>query len=267
MNKYYVYVHIDNKGDVVYVGKGSNKRAYQFSKSKSSDYLVALEENGGKFTVVKLFENLTYNEATDLEIETFNNYLPNGKLLNGRKPSKVKQINFDEISSKLRYDETSPTMLRWIGSGHNIVNNRVAGSKHSQGYFEVRVNLQLYLVHRVVWVLNGNLLDDEMVIDHIDGNRLNNRISNLRQVKQEINSQNSSIKSNNKTGVVGVSYCVGGDRFLASCESKGVKFKKSFACNKYGKDNALNLAINWRKQLIDKLNQEGADYTERHQNL
>ena len=43
-------------------------------------------------------------------------------------------------------------------------------------------------------------------IDHIDGDRLNNRIDNLRDVKKSINMKNKAVYSKNKSGISGVSF-------------------------------------------------------------
>lgn len=267
MNKYYVYVHLNSRGNVIYVGKGSGKRCYTFKKSKSKNYLSELEKEGGKFDVLKVAENLTYEEATDLEIQTYEKYVVEGNLLNGRKPSKVKVIDVSEILSKVRYDESSPTMLRWICKGRNIQEGAVAGSKHSAGYYEVRINTELYLVHRVVWVIHGNTLDSNMVIDHIDGDRKNNKISNLRQISNLHNSHNSSVKSNNKTGYVGVSFSKSRNRYVACCQIDHKCYKNQFSCNVHGTEVALQMAIKWRADMLKMLNENGAAYTERHQNL
>lgn len=59
-------------------------------------------------------------------------------------------------------------------------------------------------VHRVVWELAYGPIPDGMCIDHIDGDRSNNRLSNLRLVTLSVNQRNAKIPSNNKMGIVGV---------------------------------------------------------------
>lgn len=58
--------------------------------------------------------------------------------------------------------------------------------------------------HRVIWVwMTGKWPERE--IDHIDGDGLNNRWANLRDVAHHVNGQNSRLPSDNTSGVVGVS--------------------------------------------------------------
>src|SRR5260221_9155909 len=61
-----------------------------------------------------------------------------------------------------------------------------------------------YLAHRVIWFLVNNYWAEE--IDHIDRNRQNNKISNLRDVPHKTNTQNVSKHKDNTSGVKGVSW-------------------------------------------------------------
>ena len=77
-----------------------------------------------------------------------------------------------------------------------------AGSVNSQGYYQISLKGSKFKVHRFVWLWHGYELDDE--IDHIDGNKANNKIENLRAVKKSQNQWNSKIRKDNKSGAKGV---------------------------------------------------------------
>ena len=115
-------------------------------------------------------------------------------------------INFKDF---LYYDESSPTRLRWlvdIWVGKNF--NRKAISKGDpagclnkvNGYYQVRLKRRTFRIHRLILVLFNQPISNGKVVDHIDGNKLNNSISNLRIVSLEENAKNRiTIESN--TGI------------------------------------------------------------------
>lgn len=82
-----------------------------------------------------------------------------------------------------------------------------AGAKNGEGYLVVGIYKKSYFVHRVVFAMfNGRWPNTALVIDHIDGDRLNNRPENLREVSKKENSSSSRKKEKpNKTGHRGVS--------------------------------------------------------------
>ena len=71
------------------------------------------------------------------------------------------------------------------------------------GYVRIRILGHFCLFHRVVWLLEtGEWPDGE--IDHINGDRADNRMENLRLVDRSINARNMGRRSDNKSGVAGV---------------------------------------------------------------
>lgn len=72
------------------------------------------------------------------------------------------------------------------------------------GYFRVYFEGKHHMAHRLIWKLMTG--EDPVQVDHIDGDRRNNRFSNLRNVTHAINMKNKSLYANNKTGIPGVEY-------------------------------------------------------------
>lgn len=79
---------------------------------------------------------------------------------------------------------------------------KTAGTMSSSGYIESRIGGINVSYHRLAWLYVYGELPD--VIDHINGNRSDNRISNLRSVSKDENSKNRGIGKNNTSGFIGV---------------------------------------------------------------
>lgn len=91
----------------------------------------------------------------------------------------------------------------------------------SHGYIAVCIDGANYTAHRVAWALATGAWPNG-VIDHINGNRADNRICNLRDVGQTENMQNvHAPKSNNKLGFRGVSLHRRSNKFAARVMHNG----------------------------------------------
>ena len=74
-----------------------------------------------------------------------------------------------------------------------------------QGYRYGLIDGRKYLTHRIIWkIVTGQ--DPNNQIDHIDGCRSNNKISNLRDVSNQENGRNRHLQKTNKSGASGVSF-------------------------------------------------------------
>lgn len=79
----------------------------------------------------------------------------------------------------------------------------IAGTVNSRGYVIIRINKINYCAHRLAWLYVHGEWPDKY-IDHVNGNKADNRINNLRVVSQSENLQNvSRPHADNKSGCLG----------------------------------------------------------------
>lgn len=114
-------------------------------------------------------------------------------------------LTLEEVRELLDYDP-STGLLTWRKTRTGTARSgTVAGTTNQHGYVVVRIYQRHYQAHRLAWLLSTGSWPTQM-IDHIDGTRTNNRISNLRDVSRRTNLENRhAAQVNNKTGLLGVS--------------------------------------------------------------
>jgi len=90
----------------------------------------------------------------------------------------------------------------------NAWNTKYAGMpafdsiRRDDGYHKGAFEGRVYTKHRIIWKMATGV--DPQEIDHIDGNRSNNGIGNLREVDRRQNTCNRRRPTNNRSGVIGV---------------------------------------------------------------
>jgi len=126
-------------------------------------------------------------------------------------------ITAEELKNCLKYDSETGDFV-WLVKKNGVKKNMHAGSLN-RGYTLISINGQRYFAHRLAWIyVYGEWPCGE--IDHIDGDRSNNRIENLRIVDRSQNMQNEGhARSSNSVGSLGVSRH--GSKYRARIEVNG----------------------------------------------
>lgn len=107
---------------------------------------------------------------------------------------------------------------------------RIAGTPGKDGYVRVLLGRKSYLIHRIIWTLAHGNIPNDMHIDHINHDRSDNSLGNLRIVSRKENLKNKSRSSRNSTGYSGITFrpddgkymvriSVNGKRYSAGCFS------------------------------------------------
>lgn len=106
----------------------------------------------------------------------------------------------------------------------------------TSGYKYGNIFNHKFPAHRVIWCLVHGAWPE--FVDHIDGDRVNNRINNLRSVTQSENMRNSKRHSRNRSGVMGVFFDARTKQWQAQIYDNG---KTTFLGRRTSFDDAVAL--------------------------
>jgi hypothetical protein len=131
-------------------------------------------------------------------------------------------LTIEEIRKRLSYNPETGD-LRWLVPLGRTTVGAIAGYVCPRnGYLRVGLNRKMQQAHRLAWALHhGSWPQGD--IDHIDGNKLNNRIANLRDVSKAVNQQNRRLRRINAVGLAGVTSH--GKKFEARIRMCGVSIR------------------------------------------
>lgn len=133
------------------------------------------------------------------------------------------KITQKELKEIVSYDKETGLFVWLRPTGRRAKAGQIAGAKNTLGYIQISINRMKYSAHRLAWLyVKGEF--PSLDIDHIDEDKANNRISNLRCVTRSENMQNrKSANSNNASGFLGVSFVPRLNKFSAEIWLNGIK--------------------------------------------
>lgn len=128
----------------------------------------------------------------------------------------VRDLKIEWLRERLAYSKETG-QFTWLVSGRGLPGiGKVAGSPAVGGYWRLHMKGVTYLAHRLAWFYVYEEWP-KFEIDHINGNRLDNRIANLRDVPMDQNRQNQrKHHKTNKSGYFGVHFCKTKKKWRAS---------------------------------------------------
>lgn len=136
-----------------------------------------------------------------------------------------------EVKNRLRelfhYDPNTGQFTYVTRVARRVRVGDVVGSVNSEGYRHIRLGGKTYKAHRLAWLWCHGAWP-QLMIDHIDGDRDNNRLSNLREASRSQNLANSTPRRRGKSLPKGVTRR--GSRWVARIQKGGrPTFLGSFA--------------------------------------
>lgn len=126
-------------------------------------------------------------------------------------------MNKKEVEEYIIYDPIGGSFER-IKCHHSRYLGKIKGNVTQNGYLEICFNGVKMSTHKLAWLLYYGEFP-EHYIDHIDGDKQNNRIDNLRKSNPSLNQKNRGRNKNNSTGYNGV--YKSGNKFRARVKVNG----------------------------------------------
>lgn len=112
------------------------------------------------------------------------------------------------------------TRLSMQQAWNGTYTGEIAGSKDNTGYMVVTISGKRMKLHRVAWLFHTRAWPEDQV-DHVNGVRDDNRITNLRAVSRSQNGRNAKIRSSNTSGTTGVYWWKDRGKWQASISDNG----------------------------------------------
>jgi HNH endonuclease/AP2 domain len=92
--------------------------------------------------------------------------------------------------------------LYWKVVRKGTKKHKKAGTLNSQGYLQTQINGKIYKNHRLIFIMFNDWQPEQ--IDHIDQNKLNNKIENLRPATNAENARNTKVRCTSQSGIKNV---------------------------------------------------------------
>lgn len=119
-----------------------------------------------------------------------------------------RELSLEVLTANVSYDPETGVFTRVKSHPkRKYLAGSTTGVLRPDGYLQIMIEGKIYLAHRLAWLyMNGSMPDRN--IDHINGVKTDNRISNLRDVAQCVNLQNlhRARKNRKSSNFLGVSY-------------------------------------------------------------
>jgi len=130
------------------------------------------------------------------------------------------ELTADNLRKVMAYDPSSGAFTWLARRSQRVLAGSVAGSICCLGYRTIGIEGRCYKAHRLAWLITYGKWPSGH-LDHINGDRADNRIANLRMATVAGNMQNRGKMPSNKSGFKGVWFRLQRKRWVASISVDG----------------------------------------------
>lgn len=125
----------------------------------------------------------------------------------------------ERVRELLDYDSERGVFLWRVDRTGKAKIGAVAGALQSHGAIHIGIDGKVYLAHRLAWLWTYGEWPSSL--DHINGDRSDNRLANLRLATASQNSGNRVVGRRNRSGYRGVSWHKGKQKWIAQISRAG----------------------------------------------
>ena len=133
----------------------------------------------------------------------------------------------NQVRETFNYDPATGHFYWRVTLSNRALAGSLAGTKQVNGYIYIRFDGKMILAHRLAWFYIHGVWPKDL-IDHINGNRADNRLQNLREASLSQNAANGKVRSTNSSGIAGVSWDKSKNGWVASITVDGRQIKRRF---------------------------------------
>lgn len=177
------------------------------------------------------------------------------------KKKQFQKIDTNSIKEVINYNhETGVLTWKVSGAGRFKRAGMEVGSRTKKGYLAVCLNGVMYQAHRIAYAIYTGEDIDGVQIDHINGNKSDNRIENLRKCSNSQNQMNRSSKKKDESKEKNVHWCNSKSRWVVKIRVAG----KSIYIGSYSDvDDAACAARNARDKYHGEFSSRQSQYMDR----
>ena len=136
----------------------------------------------------------------------------------------MKELTQSRLKELFKYNPETG-LFTWVKETKlRAKRGNIAGYVETTGYIRIWIDEKIHHAHRLAWLYMYGKFPKEQ-IDHINHERSDNRIINIREVTIRENGKNQSMSPRNTSGVVGVHWHKARKRWLARIKVDGKSYE------------------------------------------